>query len=229
MTKPRLRRALFPFAVVAAMLAFTGTASAVELRLEGSTLVLRAAPGEANDMSVGPDIFAPGLVQFTDVYDPVVGPGLACDRSTAAGWYFLSCDTTGVAAIRLEGGDGPDQLDVIEDVPFAGPISLDGGAGNDKLRGPLRDRPVDLQGGDGDDTVEGGSGADVLRGGPGNDRLDGFNGNDQVYGDDGDDNLSGGFVMSSDLLDGGAGADTIDSDWYDANRPTNSVTVTLDG
>jgi Ca2+-binding RTX toxin-like protein len=227
------RKSLLPASLLALALALSSAlaapAGAAELRLEGGTAVLRGAPGERNDLAVRADDFDPGAIQFSDVYDPDVDPALDCTKSGAMGWYFVSCQVAGIAAIRLEGGDLEDTVRAGEDMPFAGPIVLDGGPGNDKLQGPLRDRPVEIFGGDGEDEVLGGSGGDVIHGGPGNDRLDGGPGRDQVFGDEGDDNLAGGRPLEPDLLDGGAGGDTIDADWYDSNRPTNSVTVTLDG
>lgn len=220
---------MIPLALLAGTLVTAAPVAAAELQLDGSTAVLRAGPGEANHQTLGPDIFAAGAVQFSDVHPIAIGPGLDCETSTAGGWYFASCALPGVAAIRLEGGDGDDAVRVTPNIPFGGAISADGGPGNDDLQGSIGGAAVTLQGGDGNDKVGGSSADDVLHGGPGNDVLDGDDGNDQVRGDDGDDNLSGGRTLSSDLLDGGGGHDTIDADWYDANRPTNSVTVTLDG
>lgn len=223
------RTRTIPLALLAASLVAAAPAAASEVRLDGSAVVFRAAPGEANNQTIGPDLFADGAVQFSDGHPITVGPGLDCDTSTAGGWHFASCALPGVTAIRIEAGDGADAVRVSSQIPFAGTISADGGPGNDDLQGSFGGPAVTFLGGDGDDKLVGSTSDDVLHGGPGNDTLDGYNGNDQVYGDDGDDNLSGGIVLSSDLLDGGAGTDTIDSDWYDAGRPTNSVTVSLDG
>lgn len=228
-TRRSFRPLVLPLSLLAASLAAAAPAAASEVRLDGTTAVFRAAPGEANHQTLAPDDFAAGAVQFSDVYPIAVGPGLDCETSTAGGWHFASCELPGVAAIRIESGDGADAVRVSPNIPFNGAISADGGPGNDDLQGSFGGAPVTLFGGEGDDKLVGGTADDVLHGGPGNDDLDGHNGNDQVYGDDGDDRLSGGMVLSSDLLDGGAGTDTIDSDWYDAGRPTNSVTVSLDG
>lgn len=225
----RKRTRLIPLALLAGTLAVAAPAGAAQLRLDGSTVVFQAAAGEANHQTVAPDNFAAGAVQFSDVYPIAVGAGLDCDTSTAGGWHFASCGLPGVAAIRLESGDGDDAVRVSPNIPFGGAISADGGPGNDDLQGSFGGAAVTFFGGDGHDKIVGGTSDDVLHGGPGNDDIDGYNGNDQVFGDDGDDRLSGGQLFSSDLLDGGAGNDTIDADWYDNNNPTNSVTVTLDG
>ena len=225
---PKRTRTL-PLALLAASLVAAAPAAASEVRLDGTTAVFAAAPGEANHQTVAPDNFAPGAVQFSDVYPIAIGPALDCETSTAGGWFFASCQLPGVAAIRIESGDGDDAVRVSPEIPFNGAISADGGSGNDDLQGSFGGPAVTLFGGDGHDKLGGSTADDVLHGGPGNDDLDGYNGNDQVYGDEGDDRLSGGQLFSSDLIDGGAGNDTIDSDWYDNNNPTNSVTVTLDG
>lgn len=225
----RSRSLLLPLALLAGALLPTASASAAQLQLDGSTIVLRAGAGESNHVAVRGDDFDSGAVLISDVVEPTVGSGLTCTVSTAMGWYFASCKAAGLTGVRIETGDGDDEVNVGEEIPLAGPIAIDGGPGNDKLRGPAGARSVAIDGGDGADAIEGGNGADVLHGGPGNDTLDGDDGNDQVHGDDGDDVLSGGRTLSSDVIDGGAGSDTIDSDWYDANKPTNGVTVTLDG
>lgn len=67
------------------------------------------------------------------------------------------------ASVAYTGGTGPDALRVT--LPFASPITADGGAGNDSLTG-----------GDGNDTLTGGSGADAVDGGAGDDFLDTFDG-----------------------------------------------------
>ncbi|MEV4419217.1 calcium-binding protein [Patulibacter sp. NPDC049589] len=223
------RSLLPPLAVLAGTLLWAAPASAAELRLDGTTVVLAAAPGERNSVSVRPDDWSGTMVQFSDVAPLTVGAGLDCELSTAGGWNFAACALPGVNAIRVETGDADDKVRLGSFLPFTGAVTVDGGAGNDDLEGPGDDRAVTLLGGDGDDLVAGGYGADVLRGGGGNDRMDGGRGDDQVLGDDGDDTLAGGQQISSDVLDGGAGNDTIDADWYDNNAPTNNVTVTLDG
>lgn len=67
--------------------------------------------------------------------------------------------------------------------------------------------PVTLNGGSGDDTLVGNQFGDVLNGGAGNDALNGGtgSGNDTLLGGDGNDTLLG--QAGDDSLDGGAGAD----------------------
>lgn len=71
-----------------------------------------------------------------------------------------------VEAAGLTGGPGDNGLDA---AAFRGPVSLTGGAGNDRLvGGPLADV---LFGGDGDDALTGNGGADAIDGGAGTDTL----------------------------------------------------------
>lgn len=80
---------------------------------------------------------------------------------------------------------------------YLGPITLDGGDGNDSL----------LRGSTGNDQISGGNGDDTLEGQEGNDTLDGGAGNDSISGGYGDDTLTGG--AGADSLIGGLGNDTI--------------------
>jgi hypothetical protein len=70
-------------------------------------------------------------------------------------------------------------------------ITIMGGAGDDRLEyaGSL---PVQMHGGDGDDTLISGSGDDELNGGDGNDKIDAGAGDDTVIGGRGKDSLDGG-------------------------------------
>ncbi|WP_412744213.1 calcium-binding protein [Krasilnikovia sp. MM14-A1004] len=94
---------------------------------------------------------------------------------------------------------------------------IDGGAGNDLLKGTGR-RDV-LYGGRGNDTLLGGGGNDFLFGQAGKDHLEGGAGNDLLSGDD---NYYGG--PATDVLLGGSGQDTVTYTDHSA-----AVTVDLDG
>ena len=49
-------------------------AGASTITQEGSTLVLRAAPGEKNWLVVGPDDYAPGHILLSDTNQPTAYP-----------------------------------------------------------------------------------------------------------------------------------------------------------
>jgi hypothetical protein len=221
-------------ATVAVVALLPGVASASQVLVEGSTLVLRGDPGERNVFIVGADQNAAGRILFTDrTANPMTAAPAAGCTAWSTGWgSFASCPAAGIAHVRVEGGDGNDTLGVDpHGLPLAGhAVTLDGGPGDDELTGPTTDLPVILLGGPGDDALTGGQGGDLLDGGAGDDALDGGDGDDVVLGGEGDDLVVGGRTMSADVIDGGPGTDTSKGDWYDANdwqdRP---ITVTLDG
>jgi Ca2+-binding RTX toxin-like protein len=116
----------------------------------------------------------------------------------------------GLPAVWLDLGDGNDEVILAmnggDERHF---IVVEGGAGNDLLRGT--DGPDALYGGVGNDTIIGGAGDDHLDGGPGNDSLTGGDGNDTLIAGTGDD-----------TLDGQAGIDAVSF-----RARTNAVTVDL--
>lgn len=132
---------------------------------------------------------------------------------------------------------GTDADDDLNGTGGADVVSL--GAGNDQFRGGGGDDVVcggpgrdSLYGDEGDDwldgeedsdsNVVGGPGDDVVHGGPGDEtRLLGDDhhedtGDDQVFGDDGDDELEGEPGTGTDLVDGGAGDDSVN--FYPSDR-----------
>jgi len=112
----------------------------------------------------------------------------------------------------LVGGDGRDQLigDSAADI-------LLGEEGDDFLFGDGGSTPQHLQG---DDRLEGGAGNDYLRGYGGNDTLIGGAGRDQLLGEGGDDVLEGGDLypmvaaQPGDTVSGGEGNDSISLAYY---------------
>src|SRR5205823_2301903 len=111
------------------------------------------------------------------------------------------------------------------------PVSMDGGAGNDRLYGG--DGNDTLSGGAGNDDVRGHAGADVLDGGDGNDTVNGYSGADILHGGAGDDSLAPDAYEdpSADVVDGGPGVDTVEGDYSSrfASGPPPHVTFTLAG
>lgn len=97
-----------------------------------------------------------------------------------------------------------------------GDDTLRGEGGNDRLYGERRFTFVPggadrLNGGDGDDILFGGDGDDILSGGNGNDVLEGAGDTDRMKGHDGDDAFIFRYeaVPAGELVDGGAGTDTV--------------------
>ena len=98
---------------------------------------------------------------------------------------------------------------------FDGPVTLNGGGGNDSLEGTSFDDS--LNGGGGDDTLKGEEGSDTLNGEAGTDNLLGGSGSDSISGGDGNDRLRGELgtdtlLTGDDTLHGGAGNDDIDGE-----------------
>jgi Ca2+-binding RTX toxin-like protein len=229
-------RTLLPRLVAIAALAASAAASpagAAQVVRDGDAIVLRGVGAEANHLSAAVDDFAPANLRLSDRTDfPLTAdPSLGCTITSSGFGQFASCPATGFTRLRIEGGDGDDELDISpHDLPITGEVILDGGAGTDDLEGPTTDRPVTLLGGPGNDALKGGRGPDGLDGGEGNDQVDGGDGNDTVRGGLGDDVVIGGRTLSADLIDGGPGRDLSKGDWYDANLPENGpLSVTFDG
>ncbi len=98
---------------------------------------------------------------------------------------------------------GTDTADTINANSFSGPVSIDGGGGDDVLRGGTGNDSI--RGGPGNDTIHGNAGADGLQGDGGSDFIDGGNGQDSIHGGTGDIND----LDSGNNLFGGNGNDSI--------------------
>jgi Ca2+-binding RTX toxin-like protein len=112
---------------------------------------------------------------------------------------------------------------------FLGPVVIEGGEGDDRLRGSSE--PDTLIGGAGNDRIEGQESADLIDGGPGNDNISAGDGADTVTGGPGADSfaLSAGddVVFADDgeadsTINGGAGIDTA---YYDAGLDPTPAAV----
>jgi Ca2+-binding RTX toxin-like protein len=221
-------RLLTPLLAALAVAALPAAAGASTISLEGDVLVVRAATGEKNWLTVGPAESA-GRVSISDISAPAADPSLctADEYST-----FVSCVTPS-GGVRLEAGDREDILDVQDNLPVGIPVTLDGGAGNDVLRGAAFTETTDrLLGGDGNDKITGGSGADTVEGGAGDDELDPRQGPDVVHGGDGNDKLGGDYwgEQSTDVIDGGAGYDQIEGNWMsESGEYQPPIVVSIDG
>ncbi|MDA0807051.1 MAG: peptidylprolyl isomerase [Planctomycetota bacterium] len=109
---------------------------------------------------------------------------------------------TGIEQAQLTGGFSGNSINAND---FDGPVTIDGGGGNDLLTGG--DGGATITGGTGADTITGGAGNDDLRGGDDNDSILGGDGQDIIFGDGGNDILNG--EGDDDTISGSAGADTI--------------------
>ncbi len=107
--------------------------------------------------------------------------GFVADYSTAPGYL------SGVE--KIVGTDGNDVI------LLAAGSTADGG-------------PITIEGGDGNDILGGSNSADIINGGDGNDLISGLGGNDTLTGGNGDDVIWGG--LGADTIHSGAGSDTIE-------------------
>jgi RTX calcium-binding nonapeptide repeat (4 copies) len=164
---PARRGALLLALAAACALAAPAAAGAATVTLDGTALLVAAAPGETNRLTV-----TVAADQVT-VADAGAGLGLspACWTSAPGA---LSCSRAGIERLAVALGDGDDTLTVAGSLP----ITVDDGAGADVVTGG--GGADTLGGGDGADTVNGGAGDDVLLAGAGADVLNGGSGRDRA-------------------------------------------------
>jgi hypothetical protein len=189
-----LRRLAVAGAALAMLPGIGGVADAAEVVREGDTLVLRGKPGEQNHLAVRASDNGAGRIELSDrTSHPITAaPALGCTITQTGFGAFADCPVAGVTNLRLEGGDGDDELDISpHGLPFTTPVVLDGGPGADDIAGPTTALAVVILGGDGDDRIQGGQGPD---------RIDGDDGDDHITAGPGDDVLSGGRRLSADVL-----------------------------
>lgn len=133
--------------------------------------------------------------------EAVVGGGNETPIGTPVAFVVPSVE------LRVRGGDGNDNMIMLEDDPyFNASLVIEGEGGDDRL---------DSVPYSGNVTVLGGEGNDLLATDGGNDRLDGGNGHDTVRGGAGSDTVTGG--PGNDWIRGQGGVDILveqgDSDW----------------
>lgn len=186
--------------------------------LSGQVVIRDFRPGEDSlDLSLIPGLYGPGQLQQSMRSDGILlSFGTLEIRLISASGAALE-----LADIWPEGQFAiPDRLVI---APLAdtgiqygtgaddqlqggnGDDSLQGLGGNDQLQGG---NGADLlQGDEGNDSLFGGAGADLLYGNDGVDLLLGGSGNDTIYGGGGDDHVKGN--SGADQIHGGAGDDTL--------------------
>jgi hypothetical protein len=209
-----MKRIAFALAVGLTAVAAPAARAATITYDAGGALVLTAAAGESNHVMIYPAGDGSAKVDVTD-YQPLTAPA---DKCETLGPELMRCAIP--TTVRVSLGDGKDSWSPDRSLAFSPPAQVDGGDGDDDLRGT--------------------NGSDALAGGPGNDKLSGYDGDDRLDGGDGDDTVVGGIDEDTvlggagtdnvagdgfedayaDVVDGGPGLDTIDGDWssrrYDA-------------
>jgi hypothetical protein len=211
-------------ALIVAALPAVASASTISYDSSGA-LNYQAADGEKNYFGTYDE---GGRVAISDSGAGTINfPAGSCEP----GWiyYVVVCDVP--TAMKVNLGDNIDIADGDSDFSFA--QTIDGGAGADVLRhDAFSPKPITLRGGAGDDKVTGGAGPDVLEGGDGVDEITGRDSADQLSGGAGDDKLLGDAVNvdpAGDVLDGGAGFDTVEGDWGKNSDSRGPLNITLAG
>jgi Ca2+-binding RTX toxin-like protein len=189
-----------------------------------------AAVGGGDDAAIDSVVVPHGLTVGQDAQGATVDGlgakvrvvnGSASDRIHVSG-------TTGADVVKLAGTAGADTVSVVADgtdvtvwgataalhlrLTAVAVLDIDLGAGADRFSAVGNVAALvslDVDGGDGDDTLLGGNGADVLAGGAGNDFVDGNQGADTLAGGDGSDVFQWDPGDTSDVVNGGAGADRL--------------------
>ena len=133
------------------------------------------------------------------------GTALAVDVGED-GTIDFSFDKSTFSSINVQAGDGDDTVDGSNGIAGFGPLTINGGAGNDTIRG-----------GDGDDTLLGGNGNDTIDGNRGNDVVLGGGGNDTFIWDPGD---------GSDTIEGQGGTDAMD---FNGSNAAENIDVSANG
>jgi Ca2+-binding RTX toxin-like protein len=118
----------------------------------------------------------------------------------------FSFDGATFSSIDVEAGGGDDIVDGSNGLAGFGPLTINGGDGNDTLNG-----------GDGDDTINGGNGNDTIDGNRGNDVMLGGGGNDTFVWDPGD---------GSDTVEGQGGKDVMD---FHGSNAAEKIDVSANG
>ena len=185
-------------------------------------VVVDAAPGETNNMSVQAGSSGGTVVLLDSGGAPLQAWDDGCEQVMDS---MVECATSGYVELWLDDGNDRASVDIF--LPANRVVLMHGEGGDDNLSGAPGVSGLD--GGPGNDKVTGGEGRDSLYGGDGNDELKGLGGRDELYGQAGDDIVSGDShkAPAADIIDGGPGIDRIDQDWNDLSG--SLVTLTLGG
>jgi Ca2+-binding RTX toxin-like protein len=214
LTKPLL-------ATLAAILLVPAAAQAGTLSYEGDTLVYRADPGARDSPSL--DKGDQGELLFYQD-NLTLAPG--CTQEDPS--FAAHCPMP--AKIRLELGDGDDSNGFGSSFPQNVHVDISGGDGKDILQ-TYGSNGTTLDGGAGNDTLKGWDTGETLLGGPGDDEINGSGGADHIEGGDGNDSISPDTYHdpANDYVDGGPGMDVVDDWTIPSNDYNPPISVSMDG
>jgi hypothetical protein len=174
-------------AAALAAVALPGVSHAATITTDGAgTYTYVGAPGEVNSMSIQAPEAGGILFYANEGINVTAAPAGCTDAYSDGDWAKVICANPKAVVVQAGGAD--ENITLSSDLPV--PVTVDGGAGSDWVRGD--------------------AGNDTFFGGPGNDRLEGSKGNDTLDGGEGDDELSG--SAGADHLTGGPGNDTLHPD-----------------
>jgi Ca2+-binding RTX toxin-like protein len=208
-------------ACAAALLGPAAAANAGTLSYEGDTLVYRADPGARDSPSL--DKGDQGELTFYED-NLTLAPGCTQDDPS----FAAHCPMP--AKIRLELGDADDSNGFGSSFPQNVHVDISGGDGKDNLQ-TYGSSGTLLDGGAGNDTLKGWDTDETLLGGPGDDEINGSGGADHIEGGDGNDSISPDTCHdpANDYVDGGPGMDVVD-DWVIPSNDYNPpISVSMDG
>ncbi len=180
-----------------------GALRAGTVQIENDILVFRAGNNEVNDIEVDPtapigDDTSLGVAVTDRARQTIlVGPGCTASGNRAV------CQRRSLIALVL--GDKNDKASQKFSAQ-AIPMSIDGGLGDDVIKGSLV--PDSIDGGTGNDTIDGDEGDDLLKGGTGDDHITGGRGKDRIFGSSGKDTINA-LDGESDAIDCGIGIDVL--------------------
>lgn len=188
-------------------------ADAGSLTLDRSTITFSSVAAVENQLAAARQLltFTSGRDNLTLQDDGAANNGRS--KLVRGAMSLTFAHPSSLLALQLGGGNDSLRVNSV-DAAATGFLQVDGGDGHDSIVGgrlPLYALPGagndSLTGGSANDTLMGGAGNDSLIGGDGNDLLDGGEGNDLLNGGNGDDSLLG--QAGNDGLAGGAGNDQL--------------------
>jgi len=209
---------ILPLLATSAMLLIPAAAQAATISYSGDTLVYQAAPGDRDSPMFGKDD-AGNLTIFEE--------GLTLPANCT---YDVTAHCPMPARVEAHLGDGDDWASFSSDYPAELPVAIYGDEGKDQLQ-TYNANHVTLDGGPGNDLLKGWDTNDTLLGGPGDDEIQASGGADHIEGGDGNDKISGETYHdpAPDYIDGGNGIDTVD-DWSIPDASYHpAINVTMDG
>jgi len=184
----------------------------------------------------GTDIFNIGDLTGTDVNDidvnlagPNAGGDATADTILVSGRAVADQINISGAGTALSVLGLPARLDIQGSEGANDTLVVNGGAGNDAITATTLAAGVTrltLDGGAGNDSILGSQGADVLVGDEGNDFVFGDNGNDFAFLGNGNDTFQWDPGDGSDIIEGGAGVDTLE---FNGANAAENITISANG